>query len=64
LRGPANTATYLVGSMPPHFDPCLEGYKHWNILQMVFFYNESFGIEPDDDLKIRVMKFRRFLTEF
>jgi hypothetical protein len=52
-----------IGSTPPNFNPKVEHYQHIDILEMVVFYNESFGITAGDTLSNRIMKFKRFLTE-
>lgn len=53
-----------IGSVPPNFDPYVEGYAAHTILGMVVFYNDTFGIVPQDTYKIWLSKFRRFLAEF
>ena len=57
-------AAAVVGSTPPNFNPLLESYHHLDILRMVVFYNEDFGIQPQDSLFTRNGKFCQFLTEF
>jgi hypothetical protein len=64
MNGPANEDAADIGSPPPDFNPYLDDYSHYNILEMVCYYNESFGIIPADNHRSRVLKFRRFLTEF
>jgi hypothetical protein len=39
-------------------------YQHGDILSLIIFYNENFGIVPNDSLEARVEKFRKFLTEY
>ncbi len=53
-----------IGETPPDFQPKLDDYGHIDILRMIVFYNETFGILPQDNLGDRTDKFRRFLTEF
>lgn len=51
-----------IGAVPIDFNPEVMAYMHIEILQMVIFYNNSFGIEADDVIGIRVQKFCRFLV--
>ena len=60
---PQGGVAALVGSVPPNFNPNIEAYKHLDICKLVVFYNETFGILPQDDLPARIKKFRRFLSE-
>jgi hypothetical protein len=53
-----------IGSMPPNFDPDVPNYRHIDILNMVIFYNDDFGILPGDSVGSRIESFRRFLVEF
>ena len=53
-----------IGSAPPNFNPDLPNYQHSDILSMVIFYNDDFGILPGDSIDSRVDSFRRFLAEF
>jgi hypothetical protein len=64
LHHPGNGNAHDIGAIPDPFNSTLDTYSHLEILRMVVFYNETFGIEPQDDLADRIMKFRRFLTEF
>jgi len=50
--------------MPPDFDADLENYHHLDICKLVVFFNEMFGIVPQDNLGLRIRKFRRYLSEF
>lgn len=52
-----------IGQTPPNFQPKLDSYNHIDVLRMVVFYNETFGIIPQDGLGDRIDKFRRYLTE-
>jgi hypothetical protein len=36
-----------VGDIPNPRDPNIDGYQHADILEMVIFYNDNFGIDPD-----------------
>lgn len=53
-----------IGDTPPNFQARLDGYNHIDVLRMVTFYNETFGIVPQDNLGDRIDKFRRYLTEY
>jgi hypothetical protein len=66
LNGPGNddAPPAEIGSKPPDFDPYVEGYATHTILEMIVFYNETFGIVPQDNYRIWLSKFRRFLAEF
>jgi hypothetical protein len=61
---PENGNAHPIGSVPNPFNATLEFYTHADILQMVVFYNDNFGIDPGDGLPERLIKFRQFLTEF
>ena len=52
-----------IGSTPPNFDAAIDRYQQIDILRMVVFYNENFGITAQDHLEDRIAKFRRFLTD-
>lgn len=67
MNGPgnaANAAAAEIGTQPPDFDPYVEVYSDKAILEMMVFYNETFGFVPQDDHRIWVSKFRRFFAEF
>jgi len=49
---------------PPQFDPRVEAYWHLDILKMIVFYDDNFGIVAQDDLLERMLKFRAFLADF
>lgn len=53
-----------IGDTPPEFQAKLDGYNHIDVLRMVAFYNDTFGILPQDNLGDRIDKFRRYLTEY
>jgi hypothetical protein len=53
-----------VGTTPPGFDADVSAYRHINVLSMIIFYNDDFGILQADPLSARLDKFRRFLTRF
>ncbi|KAF8884370.1 hypothetical protein BD779DRAFT_1801736 [Infundibulicybe gibba] len=50
-----------IGTTPPNFKPDTISYEHTDILEMIVFYNEDFGIVPNDDIWTRINKFREFL---
>jgi hypothetical protein len=52
-----------LGDIPPNFNSNLPNYNHGDILQLVIFYNDNFGIVQVDTVRVRIDKFRRFLTE-
>jgi len=64
VQHPANGNPPLIGSTPANFNPKIDGYRHLDILRMMVFYNETFGIGVQDDLPTRAEKFRMFLTQF
>lgn len=53
-----------IGSLPPNFNPDLPNYRHIDILNMVIFYNDDFGILAGDSVGSCIDRFRRFLVEF
>ena len=59
---PPNGNASLIGSTPLDFEPNHFGYTHMDILRLMVFYNETFGIVPQDDLSDRKHKFGIFLT--
>ena len=61
---PGGAPVHAIGDLPPNFNPKVEGYKHIDILRLIVFYNENFGIVAADTIANRNSKFRRFLTEF
>jgi hypothetical protein len=65
-RFPQNAIPADIGSRPPQFNAKVEGHVYGNIeiLGMVVFYNETFGIEQADSLTDRIIKFRNSLQEF
>jgi len=53
----------LIGTVPPQFNPNIGSYQHIDILQLVVFYNDDFGIHAGDQLSERKHKVRIWLTE-
>lgn len=54
--------TPVVDAVPPNFNFNLSTYQHLDILNLIIFYNDDFGIVPYDSLETRIEKFRRFLS--
>ncbi|KAK0438554.1 hypothetical protein EV421DRAFT_950689 [Armillaria borealis] len=52
-----------VGSLPS-FNGQIGTYSHLEILKMIIFYNDNFGITWSDSLPERIDKFRSFLSDF
>ncbi|KAG1826877.1 uncharacterized protein BJ212DRAFT_1474090 [Suillus subaureus] len=50
-----------VGTCPPLWSPVVDDYTMRNILHLIIFYNDDFGIQPADDIDDRKSKFRRRL---
>ncbi|KAF8868333.1 hypothetical protein CPB85DRAFT_1448446 [Mucidula mucida] len=53
-----------VGETPPQFQGGLASYSNAEILRMIIFYNDDFGIVLNDSLAMRIDKFRSYLSEF
>jgi hypothetical protein len=55
----------VIGSVPVNFNghPTLAGYTHADILNLIVFYNDDFGIEAGDQIGTRTAKLRAWLTE-
>jgi hypothetical protein len=51
-----------IGSTPPAFNRHIANYQHGDIVKMIVFYNDDFGILVGDLVGTRVDKFRYFLT--
>ena len=52
-----------LGALPPNFNHHITCYDHSNILKLIIFYNEDFGIVQGDTVPIRIEKFCLFLSE-
>ena len=50
-----------IGAVPVPFNGVIATYQHLDILMLIIFYNDSFGILQPDNLGIRIDKFRAFL---
>ncbi|KAF9444738.1 hypothetical protein P691DRAFT_786289 [Macrolepiota fuliginosa MF-IS2] len=60
-----NNPAPQIGTTPPDFDGNTHTLKHIDILWLVSFYNEDFGIGPDDRrLNERQRAVRNFLASF
>jgi len=53
----------LLGDIPPNFNHNLTSYNHGDILRLIIFYNDDFGIVQADTIPSRIDSFRRFLSE-
>jgi hypothetical protein len=52
-----------VGDVPNPWNPDLCSYQHLDILKLVIFYNDDFGIVAGDLLSVRIFKVRLWLLE-
>jgi hypothetical protein len=52
-----------VGGVPPTFNSDFENYQDIDILRLVVFYNNNFGIDAQDPLPERKRKLTRWLVE-
>lgn len=55
---------YDVGTTPPQFDGSIANYQHIDILNLIVFYNDDFGIVNSDNLGARQNKVLSFLLGF
>ena len=53
-----------VGTTPPNFNTNYVGYQRSDIITLIIFYNEDFGILPGDTVQDCVAKFHLFLTTY
>ncbi|KAF5379374.1 hypothetical protein D9615_006648 [Tricholomella constricta] len=60
LVAPAQPAA--IGTLPPSFNTDTNAYENADILALIIFYNEDFGITNNDPIDIRIQKLRNFLT--
>ena len=51
-----------IGSTPHEFNGHIANYLHGDIVRMIVFYNDDFGILVEDLVGTRLDKFRYFLT--
>jgi len=53
----------LLGDIPPNFNHNITSYNHNEILRLIIFYNNDFGILQGDTVPSRIDRFRRFLSD-
>ena len=53
-----------LGSSPPNFNASIDSYGHLDILKLVVFYNDAFGIVQTDPVYERKMKIRNSFSEY
>jgi hypothetical protein len=53
-----------IGSTPSNFIKNAAGYQLADIVSLIVFYNEDFGVLEGDDIPQCVDKFHRFLTTY
>ena len=51
-----------IGAFPPPLDPNIRNYQHLDILKMILFYNEDFGIVAGQGLIDRQITFEDWLS--
>jgi hypothetical protein len=51
-----------IGDVPHPWDPNIARYTHTQILKLIIFYNDSFGIDQGDHLGVRKLKLHNWLT--
>ena len=51
-----------VGTTPILFNPLIDNYTEFDIMHLILFYNESFGILMENDLPTRHTKVKLYLT--
>lgn len=54
----------VVGALPPNFSAILSDYEHMDLLNLMIFYNHSFGIAPGTNLKRRIELFGLYLRNY
>ncbi|KAK0222226.1 hypothetical protein IW262DRAFT_1553180 [Armillaria fumosa] len=60
----ASRIAHPIGSLPLNFNGQIPMYSDEQILTMIIFYNENFGIGPADSLPVRIAKFTSYLSDF
>jgi hypothetical protein len=58
-----NAPPPAIGSVPLNFNGHPSGYTHAEILNIIIFYNDDFGIVERDNIGTRTAKLRAWLTE-
>ena len=53
-----------IGSTPPNFITLDIPYERPDIIRLIIFYNNAFGVVKEDEISLCVLKFYRFLTTF
>lgn len=51
-----------LGQAPPFYNDNIDAYHHGDVLRLVEFYNDGFGIVVGDGLPTRKQKFRTWMT--
>jgi hypothetical protein len=59
---PPQLPAFPLGSVPQNFNSNPSSYTHQEILNMIIFYNDRFGIVAGDDIATRRNKFREWLS--
>jgi len=52
-----------IGDVYHPWNPLADGYSHWDIIQLVVFYNVDFGIGVGDPIDVRRTKVRTWLIK-
>jgi hypothetical protein len=52
-----------IGDVPDEFNPNIDEYQDADILRLVIFYNDDFGIALADTVAIRRLKLRTWLLD-
>jgi hypothetical protein len=52
-----------VGDVPNPWNPNIDAYQHLDILQLIIFYNDDFGIIAGDPITTRRSKVRTWLID-
>ncbi|KAF8507930.1 hypothetical protein JB92DRAFT_2832592 [Gautieria morchelliformis] len=52
-----------IGAVMPNFNPQVDAYGHVDVLHLIIFYNDNFGIAYGDQLPQRKHKIRTWLLE-
>jgi hypothetical protein len=53
-----------IGAVPPNWDPHVTGYSEIDIIRLVIFYNDDFGIGVDDAESRRKEKLMLWFMEW
>jgi hypothetical protein len=53
-----------VGTVPPNFSRNFAMYARADIIRLIIFYNDDFGIVVGDTLQISIDKFHKFLMTY